>query len=63
MTRTKGSLNKQPLNHPDFLDMTTEERLQFVANLIIDQLLVLQHPDTQLLKELGLENDAGRITS
>ena len=63
MTRTKGSLNKQPLNHPDFLDMPTEERLQFVTNLIIDLLLVLQHPDAQLLKELGLENDAGRITS
>jgi hypothetical protein len=63
MTRTKGSLNKQPLNHPEFLDMSCEERLQFVANLIIDQILVSQRSDTQLLKELGLENYAGRTTS
>jgi hypothetical protein len=63
MTRTKGSLNKQPLNHPDFLDMPTEERLEFVANLIIDQMLVLQHSDAQLLRELGLENYVERTTS
>jgi hypothetical protein len=63
MTRTKGSLNKQPLNHPDFLDMPSEERLEFVANLIIDQLLELQQSDAPLLKELGLENYAERTTS
>jgi len=63
MTRTKGSLNKQPLNHTEFLDMPTEERLQFVANLIIDQILLLRHSDAQLLKELGLENDVGRTIS
>jgi len=62
MTRTKGSLNKQLSNHPDFLDMPTEERLQFVANLIIDQLLELQQSNGSLLKELGLENYAERTT-
>jgi hypothetical protein len=59
MTRTKGSLNKQPLNHPEFLDMSSEERLRFVANLIIDQVLEIMHSDSQLLKELGLETDVG----
>jgi hypothetical protein len=62
MTRTKGSLNKQPPNHPDFLDMPTEERLEFVANLIIDQILELQRSDIQVLIELGLEDYVERIT-
>ena len=63
MTRTTGSLNKRPSNHPEILDLSTEERLEFVINLIVDQILEAQRTDFQLIKELGLESHVERITS
>jgi radical SAM superfamily enzyme len=62
MGRTTGALNKKPLNHSDLLDLSIEDRLDFVANLIVDQLVELQRNDYKLLKELGIESDVERIT-
>jgi hypothetical protein len=55
MSKTKGTTNKTPADHPEFLDMPVEERLTFVANLIVDQLLEESASTAKPLKELGTE--------
>ena len=38
MARPKGSKNKQTIKRPAACDLTTEQRLVLVANLIIDRI-------------------------
>lgn len=39
MARTKGSKNKDLSIRPETCKLTTEERLQLVANLIVDRIM------------------------
>ena len=55
MSRTKGATNTKPSDHPEFLDMPEEERLVFIANLIVEQILEEPASVTELLKTLDFE--------
>lgn len=58
MSRTKGATNKKLSDHPEYLDMGPEERLSFIANLIVDQLLDGSASATEISKALGIEEAA-----
>jgi hypothetical protein len=55
MSKTEGATNKKPTDHPDFLDIPGEERLVFIANLIVDQILEGPEGISELLKTIGIE--------
>ena len=52
MGRLKGSLNKKSSQRPITSTLNPEERIRFIANLIIDRILDDQHKDTPLLNQL-----------
>lgn len=52
MGRTKGAKNKKSNIQPLNAEMTTEERLTFIANLIADKIRDDQNNGRQLLKKL-----------
>jgi len=56
MARTKGSTNKNPPAAPDSFEYTTEERLEFIASLIVDRVLEDVEADQPLLKAIGANN-------
>ena len=53
MARTKGTLNKKKSPPPETTLLSAEERLTFIANLIIDQVFDDKKNDYELLKKLG----------
>jgi len=55
MARTKGSKNKNQDIRPQTSDLTTEQRLQLVANLIIDRIAYDQEHSNEFLKLLERE--------
>lgn len=55
MSRVKGATNKIPADRPDFLDMPEKERITFIANLIVDQLLEEPTAMLELTKMLNLD--------
>lgn len=55
MSKTKGATNKMKAGHPEFLDMPPEERLVFIANLIVDQILEKPESMSELLKAFDFE--------
>jgi hypothetical protein len=57
MGRTKGSKNKKS-NMIPALPSTIEERLQMLANLIIDRLIAEQASSRQTSEELSQASDA-----
>ncbi len=50
MTRTKGSENKQTNERPPTCELNTEQRLQLIANLIIDRIAYDQQNNQDLEK-------------
>lgn len=52
MARTKGAENKNSMVRPPTCALSEDERVQFVANLIIDRILYDQQKDQSLLKKL-----------
>ena len=52
MARIKGTKNKKPSPPPETTLLDDYERLDFIANLIIDQVFEDQNKDYELLKEL-----------
>ncbi len=52
MGRLKGSLNKNSQSRPSTSSLSSHERIQFLANLIIDRILEDQKNDQVLLKKL-----------
>lgn len=58
MSRPKGSKNSQSLATPDTVQFTTEQRIVFIANLIVDRILEDLAKDQPLLKEIGGDNDS-----
>jgi hypothetical protein len=61
MARTKGSTTKNPAAVPDTVMLTTEERVEFLANLIVDRMIEDQADGQELLKGIGGSNDARPI--
>lgn len=55
MGRTKGAQNKQT-SLPHYSSLSTEERLKFIANLIVDRIEADQQSDKRILK--GIEGKA-----
>lgn len=60
MGRTKGSQNKEPQKAPHTVDLTTEQKLEFLANLIVDRIEADQRNGQELLKSIeGSKNAVG----
>jgi len=53
MSRPTGSTNKDPSVAPDSIEYTTEQRLEFVANLIVERIIEDQTTGNGLLLEIG----------
>lgn len=53
MARLKGSKNKVTVTLPDECNLLPEQRIELLANLIIDRILEDQIDDQKLLKEIG----------
>jgi hypothetical protein len=51
MARTKGSKNKDEMVRPATSELSTDQRVQLVANLIIDRIMYEEANGHQLLKE------------
>lgn len=56
MSRTKGSKNKNPVAVPDTVNFTTEQRLEFIATLIVERMLEDISSGQPLLKQIGDSN-------
>jgi len=52
MGRTKGSVNKQPKQLPDTAYLAPEQRVEFLANIIIERIQQDQKNGGKLLKKL-----------
>ena len=57
MGRRKGSKNKQPTVDPLHTVMTSEERLEFIASLIVDRIEEDQESGHTLLEEIGGQDE------
>ncbi len=53
MGRLKGSLNKNSQSRPIASSLTPQERIRFLANLIIDKILEDQRNGGMVLKKLN----------
>ena len=57
MGRTKGSKNKKPTIDPLHTVMTTEERLDFLARLIVERIEEYQTSGRKLLERIGVQDE------
>lgn len=57
MGRRKGSKNKKPTIDPLHTAMTSEERLEFLASLIIERIEEDQSSGHTLLKKIGAQDE------
>lgn len=55
MARTKGSKDKNPMVRPPTSTLTCEERLQLVANLIVDRIMYDEQNGRKLLSTISRE--------
>jgi len=63
MSRTQGSKNKQAIAVPDTVLFTTEERIEFIASLIVDRIVEDETDSLPLLKEIGTAYGSEQSTS
>ena len=59
MGRRKGSKNKKPTIDPLHTVMTSEERLEFIASLIVDRIEEDQEGGRRLLEKIGGQDEKG----
>lgn len=59
MGRTKGAKNKKPTIDPLHTVMTTEERLEFLASLIVERIEEDQTSGRKLLEKIGAQDEQG----
>jgi hypothetical protein len=52
MGRVVGSTNKQPPRVPETVQMTTEQKIEFLANLIVDRILEDQKTGKKILRRI-----------
>lgn len=57
MSRPKGSRNKVIAGTPPTLSLSVEERIQIIANLIVDRIIDDQQQGETLLKQLEGASD------
>lgn len=57
MGRRKGSKNKKPIIDPLHTVMTTEERLEFLASLIVERIEEDQTDGGELFEKIGVQDD------
>ncbi|NCU40675.1 hypothetical protein EOL73_02880 [Candidatus Saccharibacteria bacterium] len=57
MSRRKGSKNKKPVIDPLHTVMTNEERLDFLASLIVDRIEQDQANGRELLAKIGAQDE------
>ena len=57
MGRRKGSKNKKPTIDPLHTVMTTEERLDFLARLIVERIEEDQTSGRKLLERIGVQDE------
>ena len=57
MGRRKGSKNKKPTIDPLHTVMTTEERLDFLARLIVEHIEADQTSGRKLLERIGVQDE------
>lgn len=57
MSRRKGSKNKKSTIDPLHTVMTTEERLEFLASLIVDRIEEDQASGCELLGQIGVQDE------
>lgn len=57
MGRRKGSKNKKPTIDPLHTVMTTEERLDFIARLIVERIEEDQTSGRKLLERIGVQDE------
>ena len=53
MSRPKGSSNKETASEPDSISYTTEQRLEFIANLIVDSIAEDEESGQPLFHKIG----------
>ncbi len=58
MGRTKGSVNKQSKPLPDTAYLDTQQRVEFLANIIVERIQQDQKNDGKLLEELQEASNA-----
>lgn len=54
MSRSKGSKNKNSNIRPVTTNLSIEERIKLIANLIVDRIMFEQKQNHKLFKELRL---------
>ena len=57
MGRRKGSKNKKPTIDPLHTSMTAEERLEFIARLIVEHIETDQANGRELLTKIGVSDE------
>ena len=57
MGRRKGSKNKKPTIYPLHTVMTTEERLDFLARLMVERIEEDQTSGRKLLERIGVQDE------
>lgn len=57
MGRRKGSKNKKPTIDPLHTTMTAEERLEFIAGLIVEHIEKDQTSGRVLLEKIGVQDE------
>jgi hypothetical protein len=63
MSRSQGSKNKQAIAVPDTVLFTTDERIEFIASLIVNRIIEDETNGFSLLKEIGVGYESEQSTS
>lgn len=63
MEKTIDKSNKNIQKIPYTVELTTEQKLEFLANLIVDRITEDQNKGRKLLKQIGGTNVARTITT
>jgi len=61
MARSIGSKNKKISGQPVTISLSVQERLEFLANIIVDRIMEDQNNGQKLLKQIGGKHDTGTI--
>jgi hypothetical protein len=62
MIQPKENESKQSLAIPDTVGFTTEERIEFIANMIVDRIIEDEAQERVLLKEIEGSRESQQLT-
>lgn len=63
MARPKGSRNKNSSALPQYVDLTTEERITLLANLIVDKIIDDQNNGQMIQKRIEVGHAIGTLAT